>query len=389
MGLLANTVSISQFRVVGDLPPVDLRDWVAEQLNRHAFRSIEEGIEELAVGWVTADDHQATDFTIPRSCRFDHYLLFTLRKDQRRVPAPLLKAYQRVAEQEFLAANPSFFRVPKQKREDIRDAVKLRLLARTLPSPATCDVLWDTRSGMVTLASVSGPMVDLFESEFKKCFPGLRPVAVHPYARAEMAVPEALRPALEQANLATADTVLDLVRANLWLGRELLLWLLHRTLTGSGDYHVCRPGPAGAGELFTAWLNDRLVLQLANDEGTQKITVAGAQSRFQEVLAALREGKQISEATIHLEKDDQSWRLTLKGELFRFGSFKAPSVQLERDNTVDRDLEREALVFERMHLLETGLQLFDSLLVRFLEDRLGGSWPAALARIESWLAEEA
>ncbi len=385
MGIMSNTASICQFRVAGDLPEGNLFDWIAECLDKHAFTGIEDGAEELSVGWVRTDDYQLSDFGGAQPFRRDHYASFTLRKDQRRIPTALLKAYQRVAEHEFLSANPGFFKVPKQKREDIRDAVRLGLLARTLPAPAMYDVVWDTRSGLVTLASLSAKVIDQFETEFKKSFPGLRLLMIHPYARAGAIVPDELQAELEKANLATTESVLDLIRANQWLGHDFLLWLLYQTLAGSGEYRVLTTGPLGKGEPFAAFLNDRLLLQANGEAGTQKVTVAGAQDDFREVLAALRLGKSITEATIHMEKDENAWKLTLKGEMFHFGSYKCPAVQIEKDNTVDSQMEQEAVFFERMHLLESGLQLFDSLFATFLGERLGGSWAATRETISQWL----
>jgi hypothetical protein len=132
-------------------------------------------------------------------------------------------------------------------------------------------------------------------------------------------------------------------------------------------------------------MNDRLLLQASGETGIQRITVAGAQDDFREVLAALRMGKGITEATIHLEKDENAWKLTLKGELFHFGSFKCPAVQIEKDQTVDRVAEEEAVFFERMHLLQSGGQLFDSLFAVFLAERLSGQWGTKLDGIKTWI----
>jgi hypothetical protein len=389
MGILSNTVSICQFRVVGDIPVMDLFEWISERLTNNGFTPIDQGIEELSIGWVTPDDHRISDFSAPSAFWRDHYLFFTLRQDKRAIPGALLRAYLRVAEEEYLAANPGFRRVPKQKKEEMRESVRTALLARTLPVPSTCDVVWDTRSKTLSIASISTKTVDLFEALFKKTFEGLRLVAVHPFARAEQVAPEGLSEALQAANRAGSEAVLDLIRSNLWLGRDFLLWSTYRTLNESSEYRISRPGPAGEGELFTAYVNDRLVLCGGSDEGAQKITVSGPQDRFGEVRMALRSGKGITEGTLYLEKDENEWRLTLKGEMFHFASFKSPKVQIEKDDTVDPASEREAVFFERMHLLETGLQIFDSFYAAFLEIRLGAGWEEEFARIEAWLAEEA
>ncbi|HEY6008246.1 MAG TPA: recombination-associated protein RdgC [Geobacteraceae bacterium] len=386
MGILANTVSICQFRVLGDLPAGDLFAWAAEHLRTHAFRPIDTIPVELALGWVHVDDPQQSEFSVPAHFWRDHYLVFTLRRDERRLPSALLKAYQQVAEHEYLGANPGLSRVPKQKREELREAVRASLLAKTLPVPTTFDAVWDSRTGIVTFASVSPKNVEQFETLFKKTFPGLRLAAIHPYSRAESVLDETLQPALTKANQATSEAALDLIKANQWLGWDLFLWLMYRTMHDASSFRINQAGHAAAGEAFTAYLNDRLVLMSVGENGVQKITVAGPQDHFSEVHNALQHNKRITEAIIYLEKDEQTWRLTLKGELFHFASFKAPSVQIEKDATTDQASEREAVFYERMYLLEQGLQLFDSLFAAFLAERLGEGWRATEEKIRAWLA---
>ena len=388
MGILSNTVSICQFRVAGDLPAADLFTWVSERLARNGFEPIDQGAEELSTGWVHLDDHRQSSFDVPAAFWRDHYLAFTLRRDQRRLPAALLKAYQQVAEHEYLAANPGLSRVPKQKREDMKEAVRGALLAKTLPVPSSWDAVWDTRSGLVTFTSLSAGIIEQFEAQFKKTFEGLRLVAVHPYARAGEVVAGTLKPALLEANQAGSDAAVDLIRSNQWLGWDFFLWLMYRTMQDSSEYRVNRPGPAQENEPFVAYLNDRLVLLCAGETGVQKITVAGPQDHFSEVRTALQSGKRITEATLYLEKEEHIWRVTLKGEMFHFASLKAPAVRMEKDDSVDEMSEREAVFFERMFVLEQGLQLFDSLYATFLALRLGSDWKAEESRIGEWLAAD-
>jgi len=386
MGILSNTVSICQFQVAGELPASDLFSWASERLARNGFQPIDQGTAELSTGWVHLDDHRDSSFAVPAAFWRDHYLVFTLRRDQRRLPAALLKAYQQVAEHEYLAANPGLSRVPKQKREELKEAVRGALLARTLPVPSAWDAVWDTRSGLVSFTSLSPAIVEQFEAQFKKTFDGLRLVAVHPFARAGQVVAEGLKPALAQANQAGSEAVVDLVRSNQWLGWDFFLWLMFRTMHDTSEYRVSRPGPARENEPFVAYLNDRLVLLCAGENGVQKITVAGPQDHFSEVRTALSSGKRITEATLYLEKDEHTWKVTLKGELFHFASLKAPAVKIEKDNGVDEVSEREAVFFERMFVLEQGLQLFDSLYATFLGVRLGSGWAEEEQQISAWLA---
>lgn len=388
MGILSNTVSICQFQVVGEVPAGDTFAWASEHLAKQGFRPIDQGTDELSIGWVHTGNHREASFAVPADFWHDHYLSFSLRQDRRRLPAALVKAYQQVAEHEFLEANPGLRWVPKQKKEDIRDKVRTTLLAKTLPVPAVHDAVWDIRTGLVTFASLGRAVVDEFESQFKKTFPGLRLVAVHPFARAERVAEGPQQAALSTCNKATSEAVLDLIQSNRWLGWDFLLWLIYRTMNDSSEYRVSRPGPADQGEQFVAYLNDRLVLASNAESGTQKITVAGPQDRFSEVCTALQTGKVINEATLYFERGENVWKMTLKGETFHFASFKAPKVQQERDNTVDELSELEALFFERMYVLETGLQLFDSLYAAFLAIRLGSGWEGEMGKIGEWLSAE-
>lgn len=388
MGILSNTVSICQFRVTGDLPKGDLYPWVSERLAAHRFQSIEQGSAEESVGWVHLDDHRESGFDVPSAFWRDHYIAFTLRRDRRKLPSALVKAYQKVAEQEYLAANPGISRVPKQKREEMKEAVRANLLVKTLPVPSTWDAVWDTRTGVVTFTSLSQQAVDLFETQFKKTFETLRLVVIHPYGRAEEVSPSETLPLLKQENKATTEAVLDLVKSNQWLGWDFMLWLLYRTLNETSEYKVCRPGQVLEGEPFVAYVNDRLVLLAMGEQGQQKITVAGPQDKFREAQTALANGKRISEATLYLEKDEHLWKLTLKGEQFFFASCKAPKVTMEKDNTVEEESEKEAVFYERMYVLEQGFQLFDSLFAQFLRLRLGDGWREEMGRIESWLVGE-
>jgi hypothetical protein len=388
VGLLNNTVSICQYRVLGQLPEGDAAAWAGERLAERAFRSIEESSEELSIGWVHLDDTREGHFASPVDYHRDPYLTFTLRRDQRRVPPALLRAWIRQAEREFLDAHPGLQRVPKGKREELREAVHGALLARTLPAPAVYDAVWDIRTGLLTLATLNSKVADLFEDLFKRTFEGLRLVALHPFDRALAVVGEKLRPSLQQLNGASSDDVLSLIRENRWLGREFLLWLMHRTMNESSEYAVAIPGLAAAGTPFVAYLNDRLVLVGGGDSGLQKIAVSGPQDHFREVRVALQGGKEIQEAVLYLERGEHLWRLNLKGELFHFASFKAPAVRLEKDAITDPGSEQQALFFERMAVLEEGLQLFDSLLALFLAERLDGSWPVVQQQIAQWLEGE-
>ena len=386
MGILFNTVSLCQFRVVGDQPKEDIYQWVSARLAKNGFRSIDQTIDQASSGWVHLDDSSGNSFNTPRAFWRDHYLAFTLRRDQRRVPSIIFRTYLKKAESEFLAAHPGMRRVPKQKREELSQAVLAALYAKTLPVPSTYDAVWDTRSGLVTFASLSSKSIELFENHFKNSFDGLRLLMLHPFSRAERVLKDKVRPILLKANRATTGDALNLIQDNQWLGWDFLLWLTYQTTNQTSEYSINQAGPGGEGETFVAYLNDRLVLLGGGEGSVQKVSVVGSQEEFSEVRAALKSGKQITEATLYFEKEENQWKMTLRSLMFHFSSFKSPSIQIEKDNTVDEADEKEAAFYERMSLLEEGLQLFDSLYTTFLEKRLGKTWTDEEKNIRKWLA---
>ncbi|OQY19057.1 MAG: exonuclease [Desulfobacteraceae bacterium 4572_35.1] len=383
MGLLSNTVSITQFDVVGDLPEQDLAAWIGKQLGEHPFLSIENSAEELSIGWVELDDFQSSEFAASSSWWRDDYVTFTMRRDQRRVPAALVKGELQREQNRFLAENPTYNRVPKDKNEELKELVRNRLLVRVLPTPTLYDVVWNLKSGRLTFANISARAIDDLTELFQKSFLGLRLVVVYPVERARKVVPQSLLPALDDLDQAAQGSVLEQIEKNRWLGSEFMQWLMYRTTNAGSGYSVCCAGPAADKENFVAYLDNRLLLVGSGNEGGQKVTVVGPQDSFTEVCSALGQGKEIAEATIYFEKLEHQWRVTLKGEMFQFGSFKCPTVRIDKGAEVED--EQQSVFYERMYVIEEGLQLFDSLLVAFLKQRLSDNWSAECQRMIKWL----
>jgi hypothetical protein len=386
MSIYSNTVSITQYTISGDLPKQDQFPWFSQKLAGRGFQSIENSSEELSEGWTLVDHPDDAGFEAPSDFWRDNYLVFSLRRDQRKVPAAVLKSHAGREEAAFLSQYPNLRRAPKKKREEIKEQVQLRLLTRCLPVPSSVDVVWDQKNGVLSLLSLSSKALERFEDIFRKTFEGLSPVIIHPFARARMLLEGQLLDKLEAANQAGSDAVVALIRDNQWLGWDFMLWLLQRGQNGEGEFSVCRPGHFAAGERFSAWIDDRIQLQGGGEEGgIQKVSVSGSQDSYLEAITALKSGKRITSATICMEKDENPWKLTLKGETFGFASFKCPQIRIEKDATVDQMSEREAAFYERMFLLEQGVQLFDSLFTAFLKERLSDAWAGRMKAVQEWL----
>lgn len=386
MGVYANTVSITQFSISGEVPEKDQFQWFAEKLAGRGFQSIENSSDEISEGWAHVDNQDDALFEAPSDFWRDNYLVFSLRRDQRKIPAALLKSHSGREEGAFLSQHPNLRRTPKKKREEIKELVQLRLLSKCLPVPSTVDVVWDLKNGVVTLFSLGSKVIERFEDVFRKTFEGLGVVIIHPFARASKLLEGQMLDKLDAANQAGSNAVASLISGNQWLGWDFMLWLLQRGVNGEGEFQVCNPGHFTAGERFTAWIDDRIQFQGGGEEGgVQKVTLSGSQDNYLEAISALKVDKRITSATVCIEKDENLWKLTLKGETFGFGSMKCPQVRIEKDATVDQMSEREAVFYERMFLIEQGLQMFDTLFISFLNERLTDSWGLRLQAIKAWL----
>ncbi len=387
MGFLASSASICYFQVSGNLDAQKKFTELPEQLSAEGFRSIENSAEELATGWVEMTDYDNGEFDSAQ-CWYDHFLCFSLRQDRRRIPAALLKRQISRLSAQFLAEKPDLKYVPKAEKEQIRDRARSQLLVKTLPSPSFYDVVWDTERQLLRFCSLGQTMIDSFQGLFHQTFPGLRLQLLHPFARAEKILPESQQERLQQVNQAATDSVLEQIEANRWLGNDFLLWLFYRTLNSDSRYQVSASGPLLEKQPFTAFLDNRLVLVGGGQEGVQKIVVAGPQDHYLEVKTALAQGKQIEEATLHFQHDeDNAWKLTLKGERFQFGSYRTPMIKPESSPDDDPQAEAIAAFLTKLAATEEGEQMFDSLLRDFLELRLGDGWQELQGAIQTWLNE--
>ncbi len=390
MGFFSPSSSVCYFQVSGDLDPANKYDDLLEKLSSEGFRSIENSAEELATGWVQINDYDNGDFDNGVVAWFDHFLCFSLRQDRRRVPAALLKRQVNRLSEQFLAEKPNLRYVPKAEKEQIRDRARQQLMTKTLPSPSFYDVIWDTEKQVIRFCSLGQTLIDTFQGLFHQTFPGLRLELLHPLARAAQLVPEEdLSEQLQKENQAATDSVLEQIEANRWMGTDFLLWLFYRTLNSDSRYQVKTEGPLLDKQPFTAFLDNRLVLIGGGQEGVQKIVVAGPQDHYMEVKTALLQGKQIEEAILHFQHDeDNAWKMTLKGERFQFGSYRTPMIKPESSPDDDPVAELVASFLTKMAATEEGEQMFNSILREFLEVRLGSDWKTTLAAINNWLKEK-
>lgn len=386
MGIYSNSVSMIQFKVSSDLSHSQQFDLLSASLSGRAFRTIDDNAEECSEGWVKTDSTDSALFDTPSAFMRDSFVFFSYRRDQRKLSGAVIKSRTKKAEKDYLDKHPELKRPPKKEKEEIKERVKLALLSKTIPTPSVVDVVWDTKTNILTLFTSSLKTAEKFESLFTKSFENIRLHLIHPFSKSMDLLDLDGQSQLASHNKSGSESVLDTIKNNKWLGQEFLVWLLHGGLNGETHHRITADGPSETNVLFSAWIDDKLQFQGGGESGLQKVVVSGTQDKFAEAKTALNMGKAFTGATIHIELDENQWKFNLDAEHFIFKSFKCPSVKIEQDG--DDFSEQESIFYERMYLLGQGLQMFDSLLAKFLSCRLNqASWSSVSKEIQDWLED--
>jgi hypothetical protein len=162
------------------------------------------------------------------------------------------------------------------------------------------------------------------------------------------------------------------------LGQEFLTWLWHKSDTQPDAFRDEANAP------FQLAMGHRVVVQGGVGEMLETASVSGTLSPLREARFGLATGKKVTRATLLLEQDGLAWQLSLKAEDFAASGLKTPKT--ERD---DVDNDPDAVLLERVYLMERCMALLDSLYAVFLRLRLSPQWTDEARQVHAWMAEQA
>lgn len=158
------------------------------------------------------------------------------------------------------------------------------------------------------------------------------------------------------------------------LGQEFLTWLWYQSDTAPGAFTDAE------GQPFAVSMEQRIVVAGGEGEARETASVSGSLSPLREARFGLGTGKKVTRALVRFEKDDMAFQFTLRAEDFSLGSLRTP--KLDRN---DADDEPDALLLEKIYLVETCLALLDALYGRFLALRLSPGWQKEVADMGLWM----
>ena len=166
MGLMAKNCALTVFKAENPAAVT------AEKLKQFAFAPIDDlPGEEMARGWVNFDDmlDLAWGMSVPEKGNF---MVFGFRIDTRRVPGPVLrKEYGKALQEELEKAQAEGKKfVSRERKKELKELVKAKLMAKTPPSPAVVDAALDMTTGQLLVSSTSSRQLESFAEHFKASF---------------------------------------------------------------------------------------------------------------------------------------------------------------------------------------------------------------------------
>lgn len=194
----SGAVSMTRFRIAESVTR-ELLNEVPQRLKQFAFLLIDDIAEERGWGWANIDDMLDTEWKASPPEKGE-FFAFTLRVDRRRIPSAIMKKEVTIAlrEEEERAKEQGRKFVSRDRKNELRAQVKLRLLTRTMPVPASFEVVWNTNTGIVYFTSTSARVVQLFMNQFTLSF-GLQLEPLSAYALADRLFDFEANPSLERA----------------------------------------------------------------------------------------------------------------------------------------------------------------------------------------------
>ena len=142
MGFGSGNASFTRFKIIDEIPG-QLWSEISGKLKLFAFQDIDNRPDERFWGWTNIDDMLDTSWQSSPPEK-GHYLAFSLRLDTRRIAPAVFKKHYTLAlreeEQKAKAEGHAF--VSRLRHQELRQAVRQRLLQRSLPIPAEFNVIW-------------------------------------------------------------------------------------------------------------------------------------------------------------------------------------------------------------------------------------------------------
>jgi len=182
MGLLSSRMSITRYKVVGQLEG-SIHETVYQRLKQYAIPKIEDAGSDAAVGWTSFESPYSPDFE-GDSFVFGTYMVFALRIDKKSIPPKLIQKHYALDVAKHLANTGRHFLSGNEKKA-IKDEV-FNSLARRIPAtPNVYDLVWEYNTSALWFFSSLKAANEALESLFLQSFK-LQLIRLFPYTTADL-----------------------------------------------------------------------------------------------------------------------------------------------------------------------------------------------------------
>lgn len=160
------------------------------------------------------------------------------------------------------------------------------------------------------------------------------------------------------------------------LGQDFLTWLWYRV--EARDDRFTTP----AGREFVIAFEHKVAVQGGSEDNVETAVVTSPRNVLAEALTGLRRGKKVSRARLRIESGADGWVFQVRADDLVMTGLKTPKVEADKEDPDGTWLEKLALV-------ETCLELFDTCFKTFLDLRMDPeAWDAEVARVAAWMKRE-
>lgn len=403
MSFLKNTTSFTIFKIE-NLPDGILGSF-GERLRQFAFMAIDDSAEISSCGWVSMEDMEDVDFA--NGFEINKYFYFAFRVDSRKIIPSVFKRYAQLAlqkeEQELAKLGKKY--ITTQRKEEIKEQLKLKLLTRTLPTPAVYDVIWDFTSNTLYFACTNQKIVELFGNYFLKTLGAdsrdkgeqltfkdiettyLKDVKIYQQTPLNRGI------LLKETNKKQQHALSLLVptafnsmqpffekNKNIILGEEFLTWLWYHA---DNNIPFCLLNEKDEEKTFHVIFENKMSVRGSNGENSLLTSLSGNNNPMDEARLGLAIGKKVNNACIVFSGEDISFLFSLGAKNFSFSSFQILNCKFER-------LELQTLLLEKMAFFEHAMSCFDTVYEGFLRVRLNGTaWEKETQKIKIWIIKTA
>jgi len=338
MGILANSCNLSVYTAQTDLPE-DFLNTVADKVRYRAFIEIDpDSTDERSVGWVDLYDMLDNQFEKVNFLK-EPYIVLGFRVDTRVVPSSVLKRCCLEAEN-VIKKTEDIRELPKVRRNEIKEAVKFKLLKETVPSSKVYDIIWNYSGGYVFFTNTSGKVCDEFQSLFYATFE----VRTAPNELALLGS-TILKDKKMPDNIVDNFKYLDIA------GAEFLEWLWYEANGNGFTFN-------NIDMLF----DGRVVLRSDDTDSKETITCIGDSQSMKEIDIALENGRKMIQAKLMMISESGEWVFTLDALYFDFKALKPPKIRMKAKDDLD------GLLYEKIYLLEEVTKILRDFYTQFVTE---------------------